>query len=100
MSVRVGINGFGRIGRNVFRAAQESDADIEIVNPALVLCTASENVEVEMDILVGHGRGYVPGETHDLGDYDIGLIPMDSNFSPIRKVAYTVESRLKATTVL
>ncbi len=68
------------------------DADIEIVNPDLVLCTAAENTEVEMDILVGHGRGYVPGETHDLGDYDIGLIPMDSNFSPIRKVAYTVEN--------
>jgi DNA-directed RNA polymerase subunit alpha len=68
------------------------DADIEIVNPDLVLCTASENTEVEMDILVGHGRGYVPGESHDLGDYDIGLIPMDSNFSPIRKVAYTVEN--------
>jgi DNA-directed RNA polymerase subunit alpha len=68
------------------------DPDIEVVNKDLVLCTASENVEVEMDILVGHGRGYVPGETHDLGDYDIGLIPLDSHFSPIRKVAYTVEN--------
>ncbi|HEX5132846.1 MAG TPA: DNA-directed RNA polymerase subunit alpha [Candidatus Krumholzibacteria bacterium] len=70
----------------------EPDADIEIVNKDLVICTATENVEVEMDILVGHGRGYVAAETHDLGDYDIGLIPLDSNFSPIRKVAYTVEN--------
>jgi len=70
----------------------EEDPDIEIVNKDLVLCTASENVEVEMEILLGHGRGYVPGESHDLGDYDIGLIPMDSNFSPVRKVAYTVEN--------
>ena len=70
----------------------EEDADIEIVNPDLLLCTASENVEVEIDILVGHGRGYVPAEAHDLGDYDIGLIPMDANFSPVRKVAYTVEN--------
>lgn len=68
------------------------DPDIEVVNTDLVLCTASENVEVEMDILVGHGRGYVLGEAHDLGDYDIGLIPVDSNFSPVRKVAYTVEN--------
>jgi DNA-directed RNA polymerase subunit alpha len=45
-----------------------------------------------MDILVGHGRGYMPAESHDLGDYDIGLIPMDSNFAPVRKVAYTVEN--------
>ena len=45
-----------------------------------------------MDILIGHGRGYVPGESHDLGDFDIGLIPMDANFSPVRKVAYAVEN--------
>lgn len=70
----------------------EADSDMEIVNKDLVLCTATEAVEVEMDILVGHGRGYVAAETHDLGDYDIGLIPLDSNFSPIRKVAYTVEN--------
>jgi DNA-directed RNA polymerase subunit alpha len=70
----------------------EPDADIEIVNKDLVICTTSEPVEVEMDILIGHGRGYVLGESHDLGDYDIGLIPMDSNFSPVRKVAYTVEN--------
>jgi DNA-directed RNA polymerase subunit alpha len=68
------------------------DPDIEIINKDLVICTASENVEVEMDILVAHGRGYVLAEAHDLGDYDIGLIPMDSNFSPIYKVAYTVEN--------
>jgi DNA-directed RNA polymerase subunit alpha len=68
------------------------DADIEIINKDLVICTASEQVDVEMDILVGHGRGYMPGESHDLGDYDIGLIPMDSNFAPVRKVAYTVEN--------
>ncbi len=70
----------------------EPDSDIEIVNKDLVICTASEEVEVEMDILIGHGRGYVLGENHDLGDYDIGLIPMDSNFSPVRKVSYTVEN--------
>jgi DNA-directed RNA polymerase subunit alpha len=70
----------------------DEDADIEIMNKDLVICTASENVEVEMDILIAHGRGYVLAENHELGDYDIGLIPMDSNFSPIRKVAYTVEN--------
>jgi DNA-directed RNA polymerase subunit alpha len=70
----------------------EPDADIEIVNKDLVICTATEAVEVEMDILIGHGRGYVAAEAHDLGDYDIGLIPLDANFAPIRKVAYTVEN--------
>jgi DNA-directed RNA polymerase subunit alpha len=68
------------------------DPEIEIMNKDQLICNASEEVEVEMDILVGHGRGYVPSEAHDLGDYAIGLIPVDSNFSPIRKVAYAVEN--------
>jgi len=68
------------------------DPDIQIFNKDQVICTATENVEVEIEILVGHGRGYVPAEVHVLDDYDIGLIPVDSNFSPIRKVAYAVEN--------
>jgi DNA-directed RNA polymerase subunit alpha len=68
------------------------DPDIQIMNKDLLICTSTEDVEVEMEILVGHGRGYVPAETHVLEDYDIGLIPIDSNFSPIRKVAYAVEN--------
>jgi len=68
------------------------DPEIEIVNKDLVICTASEEVTVEMQILVGHGRGYVPAENHNLDEYDIGLIAMDANFSPIRKVAYAVEN--------
>jgi DNA-directed RNA polymerase subunit alpha len=68
------------------------DPDIEIVNKDLVICTTSEEVEVEMQILIGHGRGYTAAEAHELDDYDIGLIPVDANFSPIRKVATTVEN--------
>jgi DNA-directed RNA polymerase subunit alpha len=68
------------------------DPEIDVVNKDQVICTATEEAEVEMEILVGHGRGYVPAEAHILDDYDIGLIPVDSNFSPIRKVAYAVEN--------
>jgi DNA-directed RNA polymerase subunit alpha len=68
------------------------DSDIQIINKDLLICTATEETEVEMQILVGHGRGYVPAENHVLEDYDIGLIPVDSNFAPIRKVAYAVEN--------
>ena len=70
----------------------KEDSDIEIMNKDLVLCTTTEKSKVEMQILVGHGRGYVPGEAHNLDDFDIGLVPLDSNFSPIRKVAYFVEN--------
>jgi len=66
------------------------DPDLQIVNKDLVICNTSEEAEVEMEILIGHGRGYVSAEFHNLDDYDIGLIPLDSNFSPIRKVAYDV----------
>ena len=67
-------------------------ADIEIVNKDLLICTVTEKTKVEMEVLIGHGRGYVPGESHNLDDFDIGLIPVDSNFSPIRQVSYVVEN--------
>ncbi|MBI4720889.1 MAG: DNA-directed RNA polymerase subunit alpha [Chitinivibrionia bacterium] len=67
------------------------DPSVKIVNKDLVICTATEKTKIEMNILVGHGRGYVPVEAHALDDYDIGLIPVDSNFSPVRKVSYVVE---------
>lgn len=67
-------------------------ADIKIVNKDLLICTTTEKTKVEIDILIGHGRGYVPGESHNLDDFDIGLIGVDSNFSPIRRVSYVVEN--------
>jgi len=68
------------------------DPDMEIVNKDLFICRTTEKVKVEIQILIGHGRGYVPAETHNLDSYDIGLIPVDSNFSPIQRVAYIVEN--------
>ena len=67
-------------------------SDVEIRNKDLVICTTTEKVKVEMDILIGHGRGYVLAENHNLDDFDIGLIPVDSNFSPVRQVSYIVEN--------
>jgi DNA-directed RNA polymerase subunit alpha len=70
----------------------EEDPDIQIVNKDLLICTATEKAKVEMQILIGHGRGYQPAESHNLDSYDIGLIPLDSNFAPVRRVAYIVEN--------
>ncbi|HSG29326.1 MAG TPA: DNA-directed RNA polymerase subunit alpha, partial [Candidatus Krumholzibacterium sp.] len=69
---------------------QES-SEIEVLNKDLVLATCTEKTKFHMEILVGHGRGYVGSETHELEDYDIGMIPVDSNFSPVTKVNYTVK---------
>ncbi len=70
----------------------EETADVKIINKDLFICHASEKTKIEMEILVGHGRGYVPAEAHNLDAFDIGLIPMDSNFSPIRRAAFIVEN--------
>lgn len=68
------------------------DAEIEIRNKDQIICTCTEKAKVKMEILVGHGRGYVPAENHELEDFSIGLIPVDSNFSPVTKVNYTVKN--------
>jgi len=68
------------------------DPDIEILNKDLVLATCTEKTHLKMEILVGHGRGYVPSELHNLEDFEIGLIPMDSNFSPVTHANYVVKN--------
>ncbi len=68
------------------------NAEIDILNKDQLICTCTEKVKVKMEILIGHGRGYVPAEAHVLEDYAIGLIPIDSNFSPVTLVKYTVKN--------
>jgi len=70
----------------------KTDGDIEILNQDQVIATCTEKVPVKMDVLIGHGRGYVAAEMHNLDDYEIGLIPIDANFSPVRAVNYTVSN--------
>jgi DNA-directed RNA polymerase subunit alpha len=66
--------------------------DIEILNPELVLCTLDEDAEIRMEFTVDSGKGYVPADLNRPEDAPIGLIPIDSLFSPIRKVSYKVEN--------
>jgi DNA-directed RNA polymerase subunit alpha len=68
------------------------DPEIEILNKDLVLATCTEKTRLKMEILIGHGRGYVPSEMHNLEDFQIGLIPMDSNFSPVTHANYFVKN--------
>ena len=71
----------------------EHDADIEIVNPDLVICTLVKGGKIDMEMTVGNGRGYVDASENKkiLGDAVQGLIPIDSLYSPIERVAYEVE---------
>jgi len=66
--------------------------DIEILNPDLYLATLEPDGRLFMEMTVEKGRGYVPAERNKKGEQVIGVIPVDSIFSPIYKVNYTVEN--------
>jgi len=66
--------------------------DIEILNPELVLCTLDEDAEIRMEFTVNTGKGYVAAERNRPEDAPIGLIPVDSLYSPVRKVSYKTEN--------
>ncbi|HSA32276.1 MAG TPA: DNA-directed RNA polymerase subunit alpha [bacterium] len=65
-------------------------AAIKILNKDQVLFEMDENVDVEMELLVMSGRGYVPAEDHDPSLYSEGFIPIDSFFSPVVRVSYAI----------
>ncbi len=67
-------------------------SDVEILNPDLVLCTLDEGVSLRMELTVASGKGYVAAERNRPEDAPIGLIPVDSLFSPVKKVSYKVEN--------
>ena len=69
----------------------EAGADIEIMNPDLVLCTLDKGAKLDMEMAVGTGKGYRPASMNRPEEAPVGLIPVDSIFSPVRKVSYEVE---------
>ncbi len=70
----------------------QAEAGVEIVNPDLHLCTLAENVDLNVEIGVSRGRRYVGAEEHDKENLEIGVIPVDASFSPVRRVRYEVEN--------
>ena len=66
--------------------------DVEILNPDHVICTLDEGAEIRMEFTVDTGKGYVPAERNRADDAPIGLIPVDSLYSPVKKVSYKVEN--------
>ena len=67
-----------------------ADADVEILNPELHLATVDAGGSLKMEITVERGRGYVPADKNKKPDQVIGVIPIDSIFSPIQRVNYNV----------
>ena len=66
------------------------DSDVEILNPELHIATLNEDGSLHMEMTVERGRGYVPADKNKKPDHVIGVIPIDSIFSPILRVNYTV----------
>ena len=66
--------------------------DIEVLNPDLVLCTLDEGAEIRIEFTVNTGKGYVAADRNRPEDAPIGLIPVDSLYSPVRRVSYRVEN--------
>lgn len=76
----------------VYAGDIRGDSDVEILNPDLLIATLSENARLHMRIFAGRGRGYVPADRNKREDQPIGVIPIDSIYTPITRVNYNVEN--------
>ena len=70
----------------------QQNPDVKILNPELVLCHLDENTKFHMELIASNGKGYCPAEKNKKDDAPLGLIAIDSLFSPVKKVSYTVEN--------
>jgi DNA-directed RNA polymerase subunit alpha len=81
-------------GKNAFTAGdiQEFTNVFEVTNPDLVICRMDTSVNLEIELTVTKGRGYVPADENLPKDAPIGVIPVDAIYTPIKKVAYNIEN--------
>ena len=70
----------------------ETNSEVEILNPDLHICTMDEGAVLDMDVMIGNGRGYVPNSDNKEKFDNIDYIAMDSLFSPVKRVNFNVES--------
>jgi DNA-directed RNA polymerase subunit alpha len=88
IEVRLNKRGPGRVTAGDI----EAPADLEILNPDLEIANLSDKGKLELTMTIGRGRGYVPAEMNRGPEHTIGVIPIDSIFSPVRRVSYDVEA--------
>jgi len=70
----------------------KANGEVEILNPDLHIATLGPEANLSMEMTLSHGRGYVPAERNKLPQPIIGVIPIDSIYTPVKKVNYTVEN--------
>ncbi|HRE60714.1 MAG TPA: DNA-directed RNA polymerase subunit alpha [Micropepsaceae bacterium] len=80
-------------GPGEVRASQITPvADVEILNPDMVICTLDQGASIRIEFTVANGKGYVAADRNRPEDAPIGLIPVDSLFSPVKRCSYRVEN--------
>ena len=80
-------------GPGAIKASQiEAGSEIEVINTDLILCHLDKSAKINIEFTVENGKGYVPAEQQKKEDKQIGLILVDSIFSPVRKVSYKIEN--------
>lgn len=70
---------------------QNASELIEVVNEDHYIATLAEDAELDIELRIGRGKGYVPAEEQQMGEYPIGMLPIDAIFTPILNVIYNVE---------
>ena len=76
----------------VYASDITADDEVTVLNPDLYICTLETDGEIDMEITVGRGRGYVAAEDNKIEDAPIGYIPIDAIFTPVKRVSYDVEN--------
>jgi len=80
-------------GKKVVTAADiQTGGDVEVLNPDQVICVMNEEAKLDLEMVVRHGRGYIPADQNRTADLPVGFIAIDSIFAPIRRVAYNVSN--------
>jgi DNA-directed RNA polymerase subunit alpha len=81
-------------GKTEFTAAniQEGTQSFQVMNPDLLICTMDPSAKLDIELTIGKGRGYVPAEENKLKDAPLGYVPIDSIYTPIKNVKYTIEN--------
>jgi DNA-directed RNA polymerase subunit alpha len=70
----------------------EGTQSFQIMNPELLICTLDSSAKLDIELTIGKGRGYVPAEDNKPKDAALGFIPIDSVYTPIKNVKYTIEN--------
>ena len=80
-------------GPGVVKASQiEANHAVEVMNPELVICTLDKDASIDIEMLVGTGKGYLTAAQNRPEECPIGLLPVDSIYSPVKSVVYKVEN--------